>query len=60
LIKRHFLDILTKPKNALIKQYQLLFKMDGINLVVGDEVLNFIVDTAVKYNLGATRVALYM
>jgi len=53
LDKKALLDILTKPKNALIKQYQLLFKMDGINLVVGDDVLNFIVDTAVKYNLGA-------
>ncbi|MCI1719486.1 MAG: ATP-dependent Clp protease ATP-binding subunit ClpX [Bacteroidales bacterium] len=51
--KQALLDILTKPKNALIKQYQLLFKMDGIKLEIGDDVLNFIADTALKYNLGA-------
>ena len=53
LDKRALLDILVKPKNAIIKQYQLLFKMDGLKLVIGDDVLDFIVDTAIKYNLGA-------
>ena len=46
-------DILTSPKNALIKQYKMMFKMDGIELEFEDEVLDLIVDTAVKYNLGA-------
>ena len=46
-------EILTAPKNALIKQYRAIFKMDGINLIVEDAVLDLIVDTAVKYNLGA-------
>ena len=46
-------DILTNPKNALVKQYKMMFKMDGIELEFEDEVLDLIVDTAVKYNLGA-------
>ncbi len=45
--------ILTEPKNALIKQYQKLFKMDGIELKVEDEVLDFIVDKSVEFKLGA-------
>ncbi len=45
--------ILTEPKNALIKQYVELFKLDGINLVIKPEVLDYIVDTAVQYKLGA-------
>lgn len=46
-------NILTKPKNALIKQYEALFEMDGVKLIVEDDVLDFIVDTAMEYNLGA-------
>ncbi len=46
-------NILTKPKNALIKQYELLFRLDGITLTLDDGVLDFIVDTALKYSLGA-------
>ena len=46
-------DILTNPKNALVKQYKLMFKLDGIDLEIEDQVLDLIVDTAVKYNLGA-------
>ena len=45
--------ILTEPKNALIKQYEKLFKMDGIELTVKEEVLDFIVDKAVEFGLGA-------
>ncbi len=45
--------ILTEPKNALIKQYIKLFKMDGINLTFSDEVLEYIVDKAVEFKLGA-------
>lgn len=45
--------ILTDPKNALVKQYQELFKMDGLKLVFEPEALDTIVDTAVEYKLGA-------
>ena len=45
--------ILTEPKNALIKQYTKLFKIDGIKLTFKDEALDYIVDTAVKFKLGA-------
>ena len=45
--------ILTEPKNALIKQYQELFKMDDIQLQIAPEVLDLVVDRAVTYKLGA-------
>ncbi|MEE4176644.1 MAG: ATP-dependent Clp protease ATP-binding subunit ClpX [Bacteroides sp.] len=45
--------ILTEPKNSLIKQYVRLFEMDNIHLKVDDEVLDFIVDKAVEFKLGA-------
>ena len=45
--------ILTEPKNALIKQYKKLFEMDGINLVIKEEALDYIVDKAIEYKLGA-------
>lgn len=45
--------ILTEPKNALIKQYQRLFELEGINLTIEEEVLNFMVEKAVEYKLGA-------
>jgi ATP-dependent Clp protease ATP-binding subunit ClpX len=45
--------ILTKPKNAIIKQYTKLFDMDGIDFNIDDEALDFIVDKAVEYKLGA-------
>lgn len=45
--------ILTEPKNALIKQYVKLFAMDGIALSFDKEVLDFIVDKAMEYKLGA-------
>ena len=47
------LSILTRPKNALIKQYEELFALDGIKLTVKRDVLEFIVDTAIEYKLGA-------
>ena len=46
-------SILTQPKNALIKQYQKLFKMDGVEFTVTNEALDFIVDKALEYKLGA-------
>ncbi len=45
--------ILSEPKNALTKQYQALFQMDGVELVFDKEALDTIVDTAVTYKLGA-------
>lgn len=45
--------ILTEPKNAIIKQYIHLFELDGIKLSFADGVLDLIVDTALKYKLGA-------
>ncbi len=45
--------ILTEPKNALLKQYEKLFEMDGIKLDVDSSVLDLIVDTALKNKLGA-------
>ena len=46
-------SILTEPKNALIKQYKKLFELEGIQLVIDDEVLDFMVDKAIEYKLGA-------
>ena len=46
-------DILTKPKNALIKQYKHLFALDGIKLSLDDQVLDYIVDTALEFKVGA-------
>lgn len=46
-------SILTEPKNSLVKQYKRLFEIDGIKLVVEDEVLDYIVDKAVEFRLGA-------
>lgn len=45
--------ILTEPKNSIIKQYKKLFKMDQIELVLEDEVLDYIVDKAIEFKLGA-------
>jgi len=45
--------ILTEPKNALLKQYKKLFELEGIKLTVEEEVLDFMVEKAVEYKLGA-------
>ena len=45
--------ILTEPKNALVKQYKKLFKMDDVELEFEEEALEFIVDKAMEYKLGA-------
>lgn len=45
--------ILTEPKNALIKQYKKLFEFEGIDLIIKDEVIDFIVDKAMEFSLGA-------
>jgi ATP-dependent Clp protease ATP-binding subunit ClpX len=46
-------SILTEPKNALIKQYTKLFEMENIELVIKDEVLDFVVEKAYEHQLGA-------
>ncbi|GHB73718.1 ATP-dependent Clp protease ATP-binding subunit ClpX [Persicitalea jodogahamensis] len=45
--------ILTEPKNALVKQYQKLFRMEGVELHFDEAVIDFIVDQAMVYKLGA-------
>ena len=45
--------ILTEPKNSIVKQYEKLFEMDGITLKFEPEVLEYVVDKAVEYKLGA-------
>ena len=45
--------ILSEPKNALIRQYQKLFELEGITLTFTDEALNYIADKALEYKLGA-------
>lgn len=46
-------NILTEPKNSIIKQYIKLFEMDGVKLEFEPEVFEYIVDKAVEYKLGA-------
>ncbi len=46
-------DILTEPKNSIIKQYVKLFALDNIELSFSDDALEFIVDKAVEFKLGA-------
>ena len=45
--------ILTEPKNAITKQYEKLLKMDGIHLTFDDSALDYIVDKAIEFKLGA-------
>ena len=45
--------ILVEPKNSIVKQYQKLFEMDGIQLTFSDDALKMVVDKAVEYKLGA-------
>lgn len=46
-------SILTEPKNALIKQYRKLFELEGIKLTIDDAVMDFMVEKALEYKLGA-------
>ena len=46
-------NILTEPKNALTKQYKKLLAMDGVTLSFDDDALDYIVDKALEYKLGA-------
>ncbi|MBY0534617.1 MAG: ATP-dependent Clp protease ATP-binding subunit ClpX [Chitinophagaceae bacterium] len=45
--------ILTEPKNSLMRQYKKLFDLEGIQLTIDDEVLDFMVEKAIEYKLGA-------
>lgn len=45
--------ILTEPKNAIVKQYHKLLEMDGVELTIDDDVLDFVVDKAIEFKLGA-------
>ncbi|MFC2087804.1 ATP-dependent Clp protease ATP-binding subunit ClpX, partial [Bacteroidota bacterium] len=53
LDKEALKSILTEPKNSIIKQYFKLFELDGINLNIDENVLNYIVDKAIEFKLGA-------
>jgi len=46
-------NILTEPKNSIVKQYIKLFELDGVKLTFEDAVLDYVVDKAMEYNLGA-------
>jgi ATP-dependent Clp protease ATP-binding subunit ClpX len=46
-------SILTEPRNSLVRQYKKLFELEGIQLTMDDDVLDFMVEKAVEYKLGA-------
>lgn len=53
LDRETLISILTEPKNSIVKQYQKLFEYEEIELTIDKEVLEFIVDRAMEYKLGA-------
>lgn len=53
LDKATLVEILTKPKNALLKQYFRLFELEGIKLTFTEDAIDFIADKALEYRLGA-------
>ncbi|TDP58140.1 ATP-dependent Clp protease ATP-binding subunit ClpX [Flavobacterium dankookense] len=53
LDKETLRSILTEPKNALIKQYEKLFAMDNVKFTITDDALDYIVEKALEYKLGA-------
>lgn len=46
-------SILTEPKNSIVKQYKKMFEIDGVKLTFEDEVLDYVVDKAIEFKLGA-------
>ena len=46
-------NILTEPKNSIVRQYVKIFKLDGVDLTFKPEVLDFVVDKALEFKLGA-------
>lgn len=53
LDKKALLRILTEPRNAIVRQYQKIFALDGVDLIFEPETLELIVDKAIQYKLGA-------
>ncbi len=53
LDKKALRDILTEPKNSIVKQYVKLFEIDGVELIFKKDALNYIVDKAIEFKLGA-------
>ena len=53
LTKEELVKVLTEPKNSLIKQYQKMFAMDGVDLVFEKDALDYIADKAIELNIGA-------
>lgn len=53
LDKQALRNILTEPRNSIVKQYEKLFELDNIKLTFDDAVLDFIVDKAMEFKLGA-------
>lgn len=53
LDKPTLINILTQPKNAIVKQYSRLFELEGIQLTFTDEALDFVAEKALEYKLGA-------
>lgn len=53
LDKDALLRILTEPKNAIVKQYKKMFEMDGVELSYEEDALEYVVDKAIEYQLGA-------
>lgn len=51
--KATLLKILTEPKNSIVKQYAKLFEMDGVELLFKKEALEYIVDKAIEFKIGA-------
>ncbi|MEG1935077.1 MAG: AAA family ATPase, partial [Rikenellaceae bacterium] len=51
--KETLLKILTEPKNSIVKQYTKLFEMDGVELTFEKEALEYIVDRAIEFRIGA-------
>src|SRR5436190_1340353 len=56
LDKQALVDILTKPKNALVKQYRKFFEFDGVELEFSDDALDAIADQAILRGTGASRI----
>ena len=53
LSSHDFKRILTEPKNALLKQYEKLFELEGINMEFTPEAIAYVAEKAIEYNLGA-------
>ena len=53
LDKKTLMSIVTEPKNSLIKQYEKLFELDGIKITFTEDGLNYIVEKALEFKLGA-------